>query len=119
MRKSKPSMNQVALAASRNLKKRITYGQQSSYDDAVRETDQPRMTKVSVTVDRGLLSLVDHYVQAHPGSNRSEIFDRALEMWVKETQKQADMACYGVVAPKSEERTDWTKIQTEGVKDLW
>ncbi len=52
----------------------------TSYEDAVQGSDEPRMTKVSVTVDRGLLALVDHYVQAHQGVNRSEIFDEALEL---------------------------------------
>jgi hypothetical protein len=91
-----------------------------SYEDAVQGIDEPRMTKVSVTVDRGLLSLVDHFVQAHSGINRSEIFDKALELWAKETQKQADIACYSTVNESEKGETgDWSAIQMEAVKYIW
>jgi hypothetical protein len=91
-----------------------------SYEDAVQGPEVPRMTKVSVTVDRGLLSLVDHYVLAHQGMNRSEIFGKALEMWAKETQKQADFDCYSTKnAPESAEQAAWTAIQMEAAKYIW
>ena len=91
-----------------------------SYEDAVQGPEEPRMTKVSVTVDRGLLSLVDHYVQAHSGVNRSEIFDEALEMWAKETQKQADLGCYSQESPEqTTEEAAWSAIQMEAAKYIW
>ncbi|MCC7528366.1 MAG: hypothetical protein IT342_07580 [Candidatus Melainabacteria bacterium] len=92
----------------------------TSYEDAVNGADDPRMTKVSVTVERGLLTFVDHYVQAHSGCNRSEIFDRALEMWAKETQKKSDIACYSSSsAQKSKETSDWEAVQMEAAKEIW
>jgi hypothetical protein len=92
----------------------------TSYEDAVQGIDEPRMTKVSVTVDRGLLNLVDHYVQTHSGINRSEIFDKALELWAKETQKQADISCYSSVNSFEKGETgDWSAIQMEAVKYIW
>jgi hypothetical protein len=94
--------------------------QSVSYEDAVQGIEEPRMTKVSVTVDRGLLTLVDHYVQAHAGVNRSEIFDKALELWAKETQKQADINCYSMKGGGQKgEKADWSAIQMEAAKYIW
>jgi len=93
----------------------------ASYEDVVQGPSEPRMSKVSVTIDRGLLSLVDHYVQGHPGMNRSAIFDQALELWAKDVQKKADVACYSTESATSEKRAraDWAAIQTEAARHIW
>jgi metal-responsive CopG/Arc/MetJ family transcriptional regulator len=89
-----------------------------SYEESVQGSDEPRMMKVSVTVNRGLLELVDHYVIAHPRLSRSEVFDFALQMWAKDTQAKSDRVCYGDRS-RSDEKDDWTAIQTESAKHIW
>jgi metal-responsive CopG/Arc/MetJ family transcriptional regulator len=92
-----------------------------SYEDAVQGPDKPRMTKVSVTVDRGLLVFVDSYVQSQNDVSRSEIFDQALDMWVRHMQQQADIACYSTkpTNEQSKAAADWSAIQTEAAKHIW
>lgn len=94
----------------------------SGYEEAVQGLDAPRMQKVSVTVDRGLLSFVDHFVQNHKDLTRSEIFDRALAMWAKQAQKQADNACYladNLTDKQKKAAADWSAIQTEAARYIW
>ena len=93
-----------------------------SYEAAVQGADEPRMVKVSVTVDRGLLSFVDLFVAQHSGLSRSEIFDIALSMWVRSAQEKADMDCYanaGQAEGEKKSPKDWSKIQQESAKDIW
>lgn len=94
----------------------------TSYEEAVQGLDEPRMQKVSVTIDRGLLSLVDHFVQHHKGLTRSEIFDQALEMWAKHTQRQADIACYSdntMTDKQKKAAADWSAIEAEAARYIW
>jgi metal-responsive CopG/Arc/MetJ family transcriptional regulator len=93
----------------------------SDYERAVQPPAESRMQKVSVTVDRGLLSLVDHYAQSHQGLTRSEIFDQALELWAKHVQRQADIACYASANKnkQSTETADWAAIQAEAARFIW
>lgn len=97
--------------------------QEASYEAAVQGDEQPRMVKVSVTVDRGLLNLVDHFVLHHEGITRSQVFDEALELWAKQLQRRSDIECYADFAKmtESERQTaeDWKKIQTESAKEIW
>lgn len=77
----------------------------------------PRLTrpraKVSVTVDSDLLSYVDAFVEAHPGLDRSKIFDEALRTWYAEKQERAMEEQY-LAAPgpgELEERAAWRRVQ--------
>jgi len=100
----------------------VSHTEPTSYEEAVEGLDEPRMQKVSVTVDRDLLTLVDHFLQHHKNLTRSEIFDKALEMWAKHTQRQADIACYSASNLTEEEKkaaADWSAIQSEAVKHIW
>lgn len=100
----------------------VTHPAPASYDEAVQELDETRMRKVSVTIDRGLLSLIDHFVQNHKGLTRSEVFDQALELWAKNTQRQADIGCYAgnnMTEEQKQARSDWSVIQTTAAKQLW
>lgn len=45
--------------------------------------------KVSVTVDPALLKTVDKYVRLNRGTDRSNIFERALWLWLREQQDMA------------------------------
>jgi metal-responsive CopG/Arc/MetJ family transcriptional regulator len=115
-------MNRIKIPSKIAIPLQIEQLAVTSYEDAVQGPDEPRMTKVSVTVDRGLLNFVDHYIRGHAGISRSEIFDKALEIWAKEIQKQADLACYSTLKATSEghqEALDWDAIQTEAAKHIW
>lgn len=92
------------------------------YEDAPQTSNEARMTKVSVTVDRGLLAFVDHYIQSHPQKSRSRVFDDALELWVQRIQEQADIACYAISSLTDEQKKeaeDWKAIQAEVAKHTW
>ena len=95
----------------------------STYENIIEMPDEPRMAKVSITVDRGFVNFVDDYVQNHPKTNRSAIFDQALELWIRHVQERNDMACYAGDAKKNprekKEKDDWTAIQTEAAKRIW
>ena len=77
-----------------------------------------RSARVSVTVDSGLLSFIDDYVEQHPAVTRSAVFDQALEMWVLYTQQHNDLTCYSQ-SKTSKEISDWNKISTEAAKRIW
>lgn len=116
MPKSKRS-HQKSLAPLKLASSRAT-----TYEEAVQERDEPRMQKVSVSVDRGLLNLVDRYIQSRNNLTRSEIFDQALELWARHIQRQADIACYAAGHQSTEEKkaaADWTAIQTEAARYIW
>jgi metal-responsive CopG/Arc/MetJ family transcriptional regulator len=73
--------------------------------------------KVSVTIDPGLLKIVDAFVAAHPGTDRSGVFNDALLLWCGEQQERAIAEQHR--APKSEveqtEREAWHRLQAEAV----
>lgn len=45
--------------------------------------------KVSVSVDSGLLAVVDEFVASRQGADRSGVFDEALRLWYARMQDQA------------------------------
>jgi hypothetical protein len=49
----------------------------------------PRRARISVTVDPGLLRVVDSFVEAHPELNRGKVFDEALLLWYALLQENA------------------------------
>jgi hypothetical protein len=58
---------------------------------------------VTVTLDPGLLSVVDRYVQEHQseGVDRSRVVAEALRLWYRERLREAMRAQF--LAPRSEE----------------
>lgn len=46
-------------------------------------------SRVSATVDAGLLHAVDAYVALHPETDRSKVIDEALWLWCKREQDRA------------------------------
>ena len=80
-----------------------------------------RRVKVSVTIDPALLHAVDQFVEAHPGLDRSKVFDAALTMWYAERQEEAIAAQFR--APLSDEerqeRDAWHKIQAAAVERIY
>lgn len=86
---------------------------------ALKTLEEPRMTKVSVTVDRGLLAFVDNYLRNHPQQSRSGVFDDALEMWVQRAQEAADIACYADDGGEQQEALDWKSVQAESAGRIW
>jgi hypothetical protein len=49
---------------------------------------QSQRAKVTVSVDRDYLGEVDRYVAAHPGMDRSKVFDLALKLWYGSWQEE-------------------------------
>lgn len=80
--------------------------------------DDNNAARVTVSVHPGLLRFIDDYVECHPETNRSAIFDQALELWVRWMQAENDKRIY---APHEEtqEEADWKAIQTEAAKFIW
>lgn len=79
-----------------------------------------RSVRVSVTIDSGLLSFIDDYVEGNEQTNRSAVFDQALEMWVIAQQKLNDANYYTTDRKKSKrENDDWSKVTKESAKRIW
>jgi hypothetical protein len=47
----------------------------------VASTAARRRSKVTVSVDPGLLDVVNSYLDAHPETDRGHVFDQALYLW--------------------------------------
>jgi hypothetical protein len=73
--------------------------------------------KVSVTLDPELLGVVDGFVQAHPGQDRSKVIDQALHHWYAQQQEVAMEAQYAApedgIAP---ERKAWRSLRRAAAK---
>ena len=79
-----------------------------------------RTIRVSVTVDSGLLSFIDDYVERNERTNRSAVFDQALEMWVLAQQRRNDENYYSTVNKETKkEQSDWRKVSDDSVKRIW
>ena len=75
-------------------------------------TPAARRAKVSVSVDAGLLGVVDRFVAAHPEVDRSAVFDAALRLWYADQLDAAMAAQYAQpdgVDPA--ERAAWNAIR--------
>ena len=83
----------------------------------MQQLQQRHRIKVSVTIDPRLLKIVDAFVTAHPGTDRSGVFNDALLIWCGEQQEQAIAEQHR--APKSDaeqaERDAWHRLQLEAV----
>jgi hypothetical protein len=78
-----------------------------------------RRTKISVTVDRGLLSAVDSYVEHHEGLDRSKVIDQALQAWYAARQDEAMIEQYrSPSAQEDAEYTAWAQVRDAAVADL-
>ncbi len=80
-----------------------------------------RRPKVSVTVDPDLLRMVDAYVDEHPGSDRSRIFDEGLLLWYAKVQERAMEEQYAQepTEVEREEIAAWKRIQAEAAKHIF
>lgn len=70
--------------------------------------------KVSVTLDPGVLQLVDDYVRDSQGLDRSKVLEEALGLWLARRQAQAMEAQYADSddAP-TDEMASWQAIRRE------
>lgn len=80
-------------------------------------SDDNNAARVTVSVHPGLLRFIDDYVEWHPETNRSAIFDQALELWVRWTQAENDKRVAARKKTKQEEA--WSEITTEAAKFIW
>jgi metal-responsive CopG/Arc/MetJ family transcriptional regulator len=78
---------------------------------------EPRRAKVSVTVDPALLKAVDRFVQEHPDSDRSSVFDAALLLWYGEQQEKeiAEQHQAPQSAAEQDEHRFWRRIQSAAI----
>lgn len=78
--------------------------------------------RVTVTLNPGLLSVVDRYVQEHQseGVDRSGVVAEALQLWYRERLRDAMRAQF--LAPRSEEelaeQAAWATIRDTASKDF-
>jgi metal-responsive CopG/Arc/MetJ family transcriptional regulator len=79
-----------------------------------------RRTKISVTVDRGLLHAVDSYLEHRQGLDRSKFIDQALLAWYAACQDQEMIEQYR--APLTQEQdaeyAAWAQIRDAAVSDM-
>jgi hypothetical protein len=74
---------------------------------------QSQRVKVTVSVDRDYLGEVDRYVAAHPGTDRSKVFDLALKLWYGSWQED-QITCQftePLDEPQRAELADWQAIR--------
>ncbi len=77
-------------------------------------------SKVSVTVDEGLLKAVDKYVRGCEGMDRSKVFDYALRLWLAEQQGIAMEEQYAPGGdPPPEEYEAWRRIRNAAAVRLF
>jgi hypothetical protein len=67
--------------------------------------------KVSVSVDPALLKVVDEFVQAHEGIDRSKVVDEALGLWTAARQDEAMAAQFSESGEPPSERVVWRSIR--------
>lgn len=72
-----------------------------------------RRVKISLTMDPSLLQSVDEYVAANPTSNRSRVFEDALQLWHRRQLEQALEAQYGepLTGQQEQEMAVWRQIR--------
>ena len=83
----------------------------------MQQVQERHRAKVSVTVDSGLLKIVDTFVKQHPETDRSGVFNAALLMWCREQQEQAIAAQHEAPMSDAEksERKFWHQVQASAV----
>lgn len=67
--------------------------------------------KVSVTLDPELLGVVDAYVEAHPGEDRSKVIDQALQSWLAQLQDMAMEAQFSSAPGRRDEQNSWRAVR--------
>lgn len=79
-----------------------------------------RRTKISVTVDHGLLRAVDSFVEHHEGLDRSKVVDQALLAWYAARQDEAMIEQYRSPTSQDEdaEYAAWERIRDAAVSDI-
>jgi metal-responsive CopG/Arc/MetJ family transcriptional regulator len=76
--------------------------------------------KITVSINPGVLSVVDSYVQAHPKVSRSAVFEEALKLWYRQMLDQADLQYYSSLTPDEQASNEsWGEITTEAAKHIW
>ncbi len=67
--------------------------------------------KLSITVDPDLLRVVDEYVDAHDGADRSKVIEQALELWTASQQDAAMEAQFRGADAPAHERIAWRSVR--------
>lgn len=80
--------------------------------------DESTAARVTVSVHPGLLRYIDDYVEWHPETNRSAVFEQAIELWIRWMQVNTYKRYYAS-HKETQEEADWRAIQTEAAKFLW
>ena len=75
-------------------------------------------TKIGATIDPQLAAVVDAYIAAHPGTDRSGVIDEALRLWYARQQALAMAAQFRAPAsaPEATERQAWKAIRTAAAR---
>ena len=80
--------------------------------------------KVTVSVDRGLVSVVDHAVRHHEADSRSAIVEEALRLWRFEhkrahLEQEVERYYRSLNADERSEDQQWAKLSSRQAKRLW
>lgn len=80
--------------------------------------DNGNAVRVTVSVHPGLIRYIDDYVEQHPETNRSAVFEQAIELWIHWMQSETYKRYYSS-HKETQEEADWRAIQTEAAKFIW
>ena len=80
--------------------------------------------KVTVSLDRELVDVIDQEVHAHHADSRSAVVEEALRLWrIKQHRraiKQGVEAYYRCRSPEEkQEDQSWARFASRQAKDLW
>lgn len=82
----------------------------------------PKKEKVTVSVDAGLLSVVDSFVEKSKisGISRSSVFEYGLHLWKQEMRDQFDSKYYAENSEVLDKETQlWADVNAEAIKAVW
>jgi len=78
--------------------------------------------KLHVTIDADHYDMLDRYVAAHAGTNRSMVVDEALALWAAQERERATIAQYAPedLSPQDlAERESWAAIRRQAAARLF
>lgn len=83
-------------------------------------TTKAAKEKVTISVDKDLLQMVDSFVEESKdsGMSRSAVFEQALHLWKQALRDRYDAAYYAENAEALKDDT-WKAITTEAAKHIW
>lgn len=77
-------------------------------------------TKVTMTLPDDLLTVVDAFVEEHPGRTRSSVCADALRGWLRARQEEEIERYYLTLSDEAQsEEATWRSIAAQSAEQLW